>query len=112
MVMLKLHSDILIGEYEPDNGTRYTAIAIPWKDENCMMLGSIGTVADGWLVTYCNTGRTHLLQKEGYLTDDYIAEKFVIGPGDILWAGELIRLLVNRPGPLRHIYRDAKDLVL
>jgi RNA polymerase sigma factor (sigma-70 family) len=92
------NSDMVIGEYEPGNGTRYTAIGILWTDENQMMLGGIGVVSDGWLVTYCNTGRTYLLQREGWLTDGYIAKKFGIGQGDIPYAAELIRTLTGRPG--------------
>jgi hypothetical protein len=92
------HSDMVIGEYEPGNGTRYTALAIPWTDEKQLMLGGIGVVSDGWLVTYCNTGRAYLLQREGFLTDEYVAEKFVIGQGDLPYAAELIRTLTGRPG--------------
>ena len=92
------NSDMVIGAYEPGNGTRYTAIAMPWKDENQMILGGIGVVSDGWLVTYCNTGRAYLLQKEGWLTNEYLAEKFVIYREDIPYAAELIRTLTGRPG--------------
>jgi hypothetical protein len=91
--------DMVIGEYEPGNGTRYTALAIPWTDQDQLMLGGIGVVADGWLVTYCNNGRAYLLQGgKSFLTDGYIAKKFGIGQGDIPYAAELIRTLTGRPG--------------
>jgi hypothetical protein len=93
------NSDMVIGEYEPGNGTRYTALAIPWTDQDRSMLGSIGVVSDGWLVVYCNNGRAYLLQGgKSFLTDGYIAEKFVIGREDIPYAAELIRTLTGRPG--------------
>jgi hypothetical protein len=92
------NSDMVVGAYEPGNGTRYTAIGILWTDENQMMLGGIGVVSDGWLVIYCNSGKCYLLQKEGWLTNEYIAEKFGIGQGDIPYAAELIRTLTGRPG--------------
>jgi RNA polymerase sigma factor (sigma-70 family) len=92
------NSDMVIGAYEPGNGTRYTALAMPWKDEKQLMLGSIGVVSDGWLVVYCNNGRSYLLQKEGWLTNEYLAEKFVIYREDIPYAAELIRTLTGRPG--------------
>jgi hypothetical protein len=92
------NNGMLVGEYEPGNGTRYTALAIPWTDQDQLMLGGIGVVSDGWLVTYCNTGRAYLLQKKGWLTNEYLAEKFVIYREDIPYAAELIRTLTGRPG--------------
>lgn len=82
-----------VGEWEPGNGTRYTAVAIPWSTP--ISMGHMGFVKEGWLVVY-GSGKAHLLQKVGYLADPYLAEHFGILPGDFPWAGDLIRALVDR----------------
>lgn len=88
-----------IGEYEPGNGTRYTAIAYPWTADSYLMLGALGTVTDGWLVISGNSGRAALFQKYGTLVDDYIQEKLGGGDGDYPYFGDLIRALVKRSNP-------------
>ncbi len=81
-----------VGEWEPGNGTRYTAVAVPWVTP--IQMNNMGYVEEGWLVVY--RGRAHLLQPAGSLADRYLAEHFDIRPGDFPWAGDLIRALVER----------------
>ncbi len=88
----------IIGEYEPGNGTRYTAIAVPWITNADLMMGTLGSVADGWLVVSGNQGRAALFQKYGTLVDHYIMEKLGSGPDDYPYFGDLIRALIGRPG--------------
>ncbi len=87
----------IIGEYEPGNGTRYTAIAVPWKADPNLSMGSLGSVTEGWLVVSGNQGRSALFQKHGTLTDNYIMEKLGSGLGDYPYFGDLIRTLIMRP---------------
>ncbi len=82
-----------VGEWEPGNGTRYTAVAIPWTSP--MLMGTMGFVEEGWLVVY-GSGKAYLLQPAGILTDQYLAKHFDIRPADFPWAGDLIRALVDR----------------
>ena len=86
-----------IGEYEPGNGTRYTAVAIPWTSDGYLMLGALGAVEDGWLVISGNAARAFLFQKTGTLVDRYIQEKLGGLPDDYPYMGDLIRALVGRP---------------
>tara|TARA_Y100000310_G_scaffold326184_1_gene390750 strand:+ start:2797 stop:3102 length:306 start_codon:yes stop_codon:yes gene_type:complete len=89
-----LDNGVLVGEYEPGNGTRYTAVAVPWAFED--MMGALGQVSEGWLGGSGNTARTYLLQRGGYLVDDYIQSKFGGLPGDYPYFGDLIRALTGR----------------
>jgi len=86
------------GTYEPGNGAKYTAVAVPWVGPN-QSVGDIGWVDEGWLVVTGN-GRAHLFQPKGFLTDDYIGEK--LGGGwiheeDIPHLAHLVRTLLGRP---------------
>lgn len=85
-----------MGEYEPGNGTRYTAIAIPWKGPS-MAMGLLGEVTDGWLVTSGNSGRAALFQKYGKLVDKYIQQKLGGVDEDYPHFGDLIRRMIDRP---------------
>ena len=87
---------VRVGVYEPGNGIRYTAVAVPWSTMETM--GRMGTVDAGWLVVYGNEANAHLLQSGGYLADRYIQEHFDVGTNDSPWAGDLIRALIGRPG--------------
>ncbi len=82
-----------VGEWNPGNGTRYTAVAIPWT--TAIQMNRMGYIETGWLVVY-GSGNAHLLQPAGHLADHYLAEHFDILPGDFPWAGDLIRALVER----------------
>lgn len=93
-----VHGDLNIGEYEPGNGNRYTAIATRWS-AGLVMMGTLGLVDEGWLVVSGNTGKAALFQERGFLTDDYIQEKLGGWLDDYPYFGDLIRLLVMRPGP-------------
>ena len=86
-----------IGEYEPGNGIRYTAVAIPWHTDGPVMLGGLGAVTDGWLVISGNTARAQMFQENGYLADCYIQEKLGGFDGDYPFMGDLIRVLVGSP---------------
>ena len=88
----------IIGEYEPGNGTRYTAVAIPWKARNDQVMGVMGFVSDGWLVVSGNSGRAYLFQKDGYLVDDAVQEHLGGYPGDYPYFGDLIRSMIQRDG--------------
>ena len=89
----------IIGEYEPGNGTRYTAVAIPWKARNDQVMGVMGFVSDGWLVVSGNSGRAYLFQKDGYLVDYHIQEHLGGYAGDYPYFGDLIRSMITRDGP-------------
>ena len=89
--------NVFIGEYEPGNGTRYTAIAVPWTATPEQVMGRLGFVADGWLVVSGNSGRAHLFQRYGTLSDNYIAEKLGGYGGDFPYLCTLIRRLIGRP---------------
>jgi hypothetical protein len=93
-ITITVQGDLRIGEYEPGNGTRYTAVAVPFSHEKPM--NGMGVVSDGWLVAYGLTGRAHLFQSDGYLADSYLMEKLYVRPGDLPWAGDLIRELIGR----------------
>ena len=94
-IKITVQGDLRIGEYEPGNGTRYTAIAVPFSHEKPM--NGMGIVSDGWLVAYGISGRASLFQPDGYLSDSYLAEKLGVRPGDEPFAGNLIReLLIGR----------------
>jgi len=92
-IQITVKGDLRIGEYEPGNGTRYTAIAVAYSHDQPM--GVMGMVADGWLVAYGN-GRAHLFQRGGYLADSYLSEKLGVREGDLPWAADLIRELIGR----------------
>jgi hypothetical protein len=87
--------NVRIGEYCPGNGTRYTAIAVPISHDGAP-IGVMGAVSEGWLVAYGLTGRAHMFQGVGYLSDGYLAEKLGIRAGDCPWATDLIRELIGR----------------
>ena len=97
-----------IGEYEPGNGTRYTAVAIPWTNHPDLMMGALGAVTNGWLVTSGNSSRSYLFQQHGNLLDKYIQEKLGGYGGDYPYFGDLIRQLIARPG-LRPLIGDMPD---
>ena len=86
----------VIGEYEPGNGTRYTAVAVPWTDGDMLAMGALGTVSEGWLVVAGNSGRAYLFQRDGYFTDSYIMERLGGYGGDYPYLGDLIRKLISR----------------
>lgn len=88
---ITVERNYIIGEYEPGNGTRYTAIAVPWTADPYLTMGSLGSVTDGWLVVSGNSGRAYLFQKYGTLTDEYIWEHL---GGDFPYFGDLIRQLI------------------
>ena len=88
-----------IGEYEPGNGTRYTAVAIPWMGREDQVMGALGFVSDGWLVVSGNSGRAYLFQKDGYLVDAAVQEHLGGYPGDYPYFGDLIRSMIQRDGP-------------
>ena len=98
-IQITVKGDLRIGEYCPGNGTRYTAIAVPFSQENVpdtIPMGVMGMVADGWLVAYGISGRASLFQPDGYLADAYLSEKLDIRAGDQPFAGNLIRELIGR----------------
>ncbi len=91
-----------IGESEPGNGMRYTAIAIPWENypdgaQAPIMVGALGSVSKGWLVVSGLTGQAHLFQEDGTLVDRYIHEKLGGSAArDYPYFGDLIRDLTER----------------
>jgi hypothetical protein len=94
-IKITVQGSTRIGEYSPGNGTRYTALAVPISHDGAP-IGVMGAVLEGWLVAYGLTGRAHLFQSDGYLADSYLVEKLGIKPGDLPWAGDLIRELIGR----------------
>ena len=98
-IKITVQGNTRIGEYSPGNGTRYTAIAVAFFQENVpdtIPMGVMGMVQSGWLVAYGLTGRAHLFQRDGHLSDGYLEEKLGVRPGDQPWAGNLIRTLIGR----------------
>ena len=101
-----------IGVYEPGNGVRYSAVAIPWIAPS-VYLGDLGEVAVGWLVAGGN-GRCYLFQAKGFLTDGFVEEK--LGGGwiqheDIPHFAHLIRTLLGRPDiATAEVVRPHRDL--
>ena len=93
-IKVTVQGNTRIGEYEPGNGTRYTAVAVAYSHDQPM--GVMGMVQSGWLVAYGLTGRAHLFQRDGHLSDGYLEEKLGIRPGDFPWAADLIRELIGR----------------
>lgn len=90
-----LPGNILIGEYEPGNGTSYQAIALRW--ESAANFKTLGRIAPGgWLVVSCNTRLSHLFQAKGMLTDRYIREKLGGLKEDYPYFGDLVRRLIRR----------------
>lgn len=87
---------VRVGEYEPGDGKRYTAVALRWETNSKAGLGALGHVRDGWLVTYGNNGKSYLLQRAGVLVDDYLAEKFSISDQELPHAADLLRRLLDR----------------
>lgn len=86
---------IRVGEYNPENGTNYKAVAISWpSEEDFNALGSID--APGWLVINCNTKLSHLFRAKGLLTNSYIKEKLGGSKGDYPYFGDLVRKLIFR----------------
>lgn len=105
IIIRKLENGILVGEYEPGNGTNYKAIAVEFPSEdNFNYLGAIRS--PGWLVVNCNNGKSWLFQKQGYLADRYVQEKlgskgkkfkeFLEREKDYLYLGSLVRRLIGR----------------
>ena len=92
-------SSCIIGEYEPGNGTRYTALAIPWKAQESQVMGALGFVSDGWLIVSGNSGMAYLLQKGGYLLDEYVQKHLGGYRGDYPYFGDLIRSMIKRETP-------------
>ena len=87
----------LVGQYEPGNGTRYTAVAIRWRSSPDLVMGRIGVVSDGWLLVSGNSGRAYLFQRYGPLVDDYIQDHLGGSAGDYPYFGDLVRALIGRP---------------
>lgn len=83
-----------VGEFEPGNATRYTAVAVRWQVHKTM--GAMGYIEDGWLVVSGNSGRAYLFQKRGILLDEYIQEHLGGFNGDYPYFGDLIRKLIGR----------------
>lgn len=81
----------------PGNGTRYTAVAIPWQGREDLLMGALGVVSHGWLVISGNSGQAYLFQNHGSLTDRYIQEKLGSFRGDYPHFGDLIRQIIDRP---------------
>lgn len=93
------------GVYEPGNGTRYTAIAVPIGGEVCM--GVLGSVTDGWLVVSGNSGKAYLFQGgQQPLYDDYVRKHLGGLEGDYPFMGDLMRELIARPGPSEGEHQD------
>ena len=106
---ITLSGETYIGEYEPGNGTRYTAIAVPWRATPDQVMGSLGFVSDGWLVVSGNSGRAYLFQRGGYLVDNTIQEHLGGFDGDYPYFGDLVRRLLNRPGEFHDLgMRDLR----
>ena len=89
----------IIGEYEPDNGIRYTAVAVSWTANYDQVMGNLGFVSDGWLIISGNSGQAYLFQRDGYLTDRSIQEHLGGYPDDYPYFGYLIRSMIMRDGP-------------
>ena len=107
---ITLSGSTYIGEYEPGNGTRYTAVAIPWRATPDQVMGKLGFVSDGWLVVSGNSGCAYLFQRDGgILTDSYIMRLLGGVSGDYPYFGDLIRRLINRNDPPRHRDIDTID---
>jgi len=106
---ITLRGNMYIGEYEPGNGTRYTAIAIPWQADPSQVMGALGFVSDGWLVVSGNSACAYLFQRDGYLVDNHIQDHLGGYDGDYPYFGDLVRALVSRPGPDRHRDIDTID---
>jgi len=91
----ELNEHILVGEYEPGNGTNYKAIAVRWpSDASFNYLGSI--YSEGWLVVNCNTRLAYLFQEQGVLVDKYIRETLGGTEEDYPYFGDLVRKLISR----------------
>lgn len=114
--VIKVIGNQSIGVYEPGNGVRYVAVAIPWIGPQISM-GGLGEVADGWMIAAGN-GRASLFQAKGFLTDDYVREKLgggYIQQEDIPHFAHLVRTLLGRPdlgtaGVRAHSDLDTIDL--
>ncbi len=100
------NGEMKIGEYEPGNGTRYTLIAMPWDSGPTGVMGELGYVSTGWLVVCGNTGRSHLLQADGFLADRYVEQHFGGHGEDVGYTAELICALTGRPGQPREAVDD------
>ena len=85
-----------IGEYEPGNGTRYTAVAVPWHAAPTQVMGALGYVTSGWLVVSGNSARAYLFQEGGFLLDVAIQQHLGGYEGDYPYFGDLIRALTHR----------------
>lgn len=95
---INVHGHLKIGEYEPGNGIRYTAVATLWA-AGPVSMGVLGVVSDGWLVVSGNSGKAYLFQHGGYLIDSYIQENLGGSPDDFPYFGDLVRLMVGTPLP-------------
>ena len=84
-----------IGEYEPGNGTRYTAVAVPWTNGYHLSMGALGVIDEGYLVVSGNTARAYLLRPGNHFVDDYLQKHFGGLVGDYPYMGDLIRALVG-----------------
>lgn len=92
---IQRHKNIIIGHWEPGNGTSYKAIAVRWQIGGYMQ--ALGNVSNGWLVVNCLTGRAYLLQdKVGYLHPEYVEEKFGGRLADAEKMAELISAMLDR----------------
>lgn len=95
---ITLSGDTRIGEYEPGNGTRYTAVAVRWRATPYQVMGAMGFVSDGWLVVSGNSAKAYLFQQGGYLVDYTIQEHLGGYDGDYPYFGDLVRELIGREG--------------
>jgi hypothetical protein len=93
--IIELNKHILVGEYNPGNGTNYKAIAVKWPSgANFNYLGCI--YPEGWLVINCNTCLAYLFQRKKMLADPYIQEKLGGAKEDYPYFGDLVRKLISR----------------
>jgi len=85
-----------LGVWEPGNGTRYTAIAVPWHDSSQRSWNQLGSVRKGWLVV-TGSGRAYLLQEHIVLLPGYVGEKFGYNINDAYFVALLINELLRGP---------------
>lgn len=81
-------------ESQPGNCSRYVILATPVRDVEC---GTLGSVSDGWLIV-CGNGRSYLFGVDGYLSTEYVQEKFGLRDADAEHVANLVRKATGRPG--------------
>jgi hypothetical protein len=70
--------------------------ALSASTEEVIMADIQITIQGGTRIAYGLTGRAHLFQRDGHLSDGYLREKLDIRAGDEPFAGNLIRTLIGR----------------